>query len=289
MKNIVLIPAYRRPEFLYLCLLMIRQAEHWQDYKYRVCLDQGFDWLCRDVIKWAIAEGMDIDEQQTNYTGYTMGKQSYNVMHNLVKAASDTAEYVYMIEDDIMVSNQFFNWHRAAHATDEDVCCYIASANNNTKFNTTYDREAYYVGVKADYQGLGISYKKDFILNHIAPHDKREYYQHPINYCKRHFADSFIGNAFAEQDGLIRRVMERNDLRAMFPHVPQCYHAGYYGKNRGRYPAKMTLQDKIDTVSKIIFSDEAMKHSVEHQEWYEDSKPISLVQKQINKLHKIQP
>jgi hypothetical protein len=229
---------------------------------------------------------MDIEIVQTNYTGYSTGKQSYNVMHNLVECAKRTHQYVYMVEDDIMVSNRFFEWHDLAHGAGDDVVCWIASRNNNTRFLTTEDQRAYYIGTTTDYQGLGISYSRDFILEYIAPHDKREYYSQPVNYCRRYFPDSSIGHFFAEQDGLIRRVMEKNGMRAMFPHVAQCYHAGYYGKNRGDMPSRMSLQDKINMISGVIFNPDVMKNSVEHQEWYEDSTPVSLVNEPIGAVHR---
>lgn len=138
------------------------------------------------------------------------------------------ASVVHILEDDIFVAPDYFRWHEMAHATLRPA---IASAcrNQNTRLVPSDDpEEAYY---HPSYQSLGVSLRLD-VIDLVLRHATPEFYGDPIGYCARHFPDTALPVTYAEQAGLIRRLVERYGLRTLYAAVPRAYHAGFVGANR---------------------------------------------------------
>ena len=110
---------------------------------------------------------------------------------------------------------------------------------------------------------------------------------------QKKFPNNTFGEAFAEQDGLIRRIQQKEansgGMQIAFPHVPKAFHAGFYGKNRGQRISG-TLEERTNKIRSIIFDDEMMrtvnKGSVH---LYEDSIPVNLETERIENVTLIQP
>ena len=272
--NTVLIPAYRRPEFIWHCLQNIKLAEGADAMHYIFRLDHGFDPECLRVIEgWPHSH----EVAQTRRTPYQIGKQSYSLLTGYEIAASKSDGLVFMIEEDVMISRDFFRWHLAAQEAVPEAFCSIAVANPNRRMQDAHDRpEAYYLGT-GDYCSLGVCFRKEVLQKHVLPAANTTYFVNPIDYVARNFKGSPIGHAYAEQDGLIRRLQMRQgaSMPIVWPWMARAYHAGYYGKNRGAGP-RGPLAERIATLTSIIYSDEAMRTFAKHPEWYEDSRPINL-------------
>lgn len=274
MKDIVLIPCFKRPEFLSVCLEYILKAEFADQHTYVFLLDHGYDKTLHKVIN---AFPLEKQVRETPRTKYTLGKQSHNLLEGYKYACSITDGLVYLIEDDIMVANDFFKWHRLAQ--ERINFCTIATANNNTKRDNGTELDGYYVGTKSDYQSLGVCWQSSVLKRHILLHANEYYYSNPVGYCER-FTDSVIGKFFAEQDGLIRRIKERSNLPVLFASVPRAFHGGFIGYNRNRGKSiKGTLEQRIAFVRNVMESPELMREQAERPEFYEDSKPVNLVNK----------
>lgn len=272
LKSVVLIPCFKRPEFLAVCLEYILKAELSETYKYVFLLDYGYDKAIKNVIE---TFPLDKEIRQTKRTYYTLGKQSHNLLEGYKYACEITDGLVYLIEDDIMIANDFFKWHELAQQSIN--FCTIATANNNTKRPNGTDLTAYYKGTKADYQSLGVCWQSKVLKKYILQHANDRYYSNPVLYCER-FKDSSIGKFFAEQDGLIRRIKETTNLPVLFADVPRAFHGGFIGYNRNRgKKLKGTLEQRISFIREVMQSPELMKQQVEKPEFYEDSKPVNLV------------
>lgn len=275
MRDVVLIPAWRRPEFLVHCLLNIKRAEEADRMHYIFRFDQGHSAELYDAIK--LAEFTFSHEiTQTPHTKYLLAKQSFSLLTGYHLAAQKSLKLVYMIEEDVMVATDFFTWHRKVHEAHPRIFCSIGVANPNRDVRVHGKLEDYYLTTH-DYCSLGVCFSKDMLLRHVLPAATQKYYVDPINECKRQYPTSPFGGGYAEQDGLIRRVQWRLGMEhaIAYPYRARAYHAGLYGKNRGQGPTG-TLAKRMQYVTDIIYSDEAMRTFAKQPSWYEDSKPINL-------------
>lgn len=276
MKNVCLIAAWRRPEFLWHCIANIKLATGAEQLHYIFRLDHGYDPECMLVID---GFPFSYEVRETPKTHYQIGKQSYSLLTGYQYAALQATDLVFMIEEDVMVAGDFFRWHLAVQEQRPEAFCSIAVANPNRIMNDACSASGdYYIG-GGDYCSLGVCFRREVILERIAPFCETAYFANPVDYVHRRFKGLPIGHAFAEQDGLIRRIeMVGPRSGIVWPWVPKAYHAGYYGKNRGAGP-RGTLAQRIANLADIIYSDEAMRTFAKHPEWYEDSRPIDLTAK----------
>lgn len=291
--NAVLIPCFRRPEFLRECLRNIALAEGADRIFYIFRLDYGFDPLCLDVIK-----GFPLQHRisYTPKTPWTLTKQSYSVLTGLVEA-SQIGELVYLIEDDVIIGKDFFQWHEAAHRKE------LFSSHANLNINTTQVEgrwdEAYLT--HNAYSSIGTCIPSKVIHNLIRPcltesvssgRGAFRYLKHPMNYVRARFPKSTLGVSMCEQDGLIRRLQEEQDLPQAYPchqyidgllYGPRCYHAGFVGKNRKRTALIGSHEEKHERVVQTIYSTELMK--AECGDLWQDSVPCALELPQWQNLH----
>lgn len=275
--SVCLIPAWRRPEMLWHCLQNVRLATGAEEYFYLFRFDQDHDPDLHKVVKdFPFRHAIAI----TPRTKYQLAKQSYSLLTGM-QAAADMCTpggdcIVVMIEEDVMVGRDFFRWHRAIHDAHPTLFAAVASANPNRRVVDTGEAGDYYRS-SGDYCGIGVSWSAGVVRGFIAPHMATRYFNDPIRYCAETWPKSPFGKSYAEQDGLIRRIQWKcgADKPIAWPYVPKCYHAGFYGKNRGSGPMG-DLGDRIRRISEIIYSEEGMRTFAKHPEWFEDSRPINL-------------
>jgi hypothetical protein len=217
---------------------------------YLFCVDYG-----SDVDNYKVINAFPHEKKivKRGYRALHHGKQSYNVLEGYREACDLSDSFVFNIEDDIMVSDDFFWWHLNAHDGAKDIFCTIGTRNHNTHTDDTGDLGGWYTGSKTDYQSWGVCFPKHVLLRHVMPHCTDEYYRNPHRYIAQHFPGSSIGQFYVEQDGLIRRVMESSGLLPVFPTVARGYHAGFYSYHRNlRKEFRGVLADKIKRVGEIL-------------------------------------
>lgn len=274
-KDVVLIPAYGRPEFLQVCLELIERADYASSMFYIFALDHGFDPRNMDVIHdFHTRTGFDIITSEADPIFHKPSeKQSFNLLRGYKMAYDITDGFIFMIEDDVFISNDFFKWHYVVHEKEPNLFCSIGSENHNTKYRTSDDLESYYLS-HGDYQSIGVAFRSGRVplfLNRLKP----SYFDNPIEFCENEFPNSGIPRVYAEQDGFIRRVHIDNPYSIAFPHVPRAYHAGFYGMHRGGYlDSKTPMGERVDFVKKVAFDSVEMR---KRSGIYDDSNPISLV------------
>ncbi len=268
--EIVLIPVYQRPEFLYYCLDQIKKAFNAANYHYVFQIDVGYDPAILPIIrKFPFSKEL----MYTEATGYGLMKQSYSLLKGYMYSSEKSDNLVYLIEEDIMIASDFFLYHTEVQKN--EIFCSLSTENTNSKIHPTKDIDKYYFST-GDYNSLGVCFKKSIIIDYIKPHFIKEYMITPVDYLQKKFPGSKIGKFFAEQDGLIRRVQETSGLPTVYPCTPRAYHAGYYGKNRGKKHPSRDLKSRIAQVGSIIFDNKRMKAHALNPEYYEDSKPVNL-------------
>lgn len=278
MADVVVIPAYNRPEFLRLTLELITKNRGFQDYLYLFALDYGFKTTLLQEIKTFGKTGVNIEIIRTPYRNYREGKQSYNLLNGYRLAASKSTNLVFLIEDDVFISNIFFEWHKVVHQAEPEIFCSIATRNNNTQIDIPGDVGDYYLKTD-DYQSLGVCFKKQQV-EFFGQYVTSEYFSNPVEYCRRTFPTSPLNIMFSEQDGLLRRIMGKYGLYNAFSVNGLAYHAGAFsGKNRGRR-LEGTLEQKIQQLRDICFDKDKMREAVLSRGlplgYYLDSEPVSL-------------
>lgn len=275
-RDIVMIPCWRRPEFLWHCLDNLSQAEGVGELHLLFRVDTGFDPAILEVIKEFAPKLASHEVNIPVACPYRRTKQSANVLGGYLLAAATTRRYVFMVEEDIMVARDFFRWHYAVHAAQPRLFCSIAVRNTNRAVPASDDAEIYYL-TSHDYCSLGLCFERSIITEMIAPHVIRDYFARPRRYCERTFPDSRIGAGYVEQDGLIRRIQERaGDAHLIaYPYRPRAFHAGFFGYHR-RGALEGTLAERIRRVGEVIYNSEAMLRAAERPEYFEDSMPVPL-------------
>lgn len=270
--NKVVIPCFNRPEFLFWCLEKIKIAEKAAENKYIFCLDYGYD---TDNVKIINEFPFSKEIVRRNRHLPLNTKQSRNVLEGLRYAAETSInDIIYLIEDDVMIANDYFIWHEKVHAS--NVFCAIASKNINRHLNKGSNRLSDYYLSNGDYCGIGTSFKAGVIEKHIVPHINDSYYSDCIKYVIQHWPDSTIGAHYSEQDGLIRRIQSESGLPTAYPFVPRAYHAGFYGKGRDKKMYIANLPKRIKAIGEIIFDKTNMAKFALNEYFYFDSEPVSL-------------
>lgn len=275
-RDIVVIPCWRRPEFLWHCLDNLAQAEGIERLHVLFRADTGFDPAILQVIQEFAPKLVSHEVNTPVPCPYRRRKQSANLLGGYLMGAAATRRYVFMVEEDVMVARDFFRWHYAVHASQPRLFCSTAARNTKRAIAASSDPEIYYL-TSGDYCSLGVCLERSIISELLAPHVTLRYFANPRRYCEHQFAASGISADDVEQDGLIRRVQEcAGDAHPIaFPYRPRAFHAGFFGSDR-RGAIEGTLAERIRRVGEVIYNSEAMLRAAERADNFEDSMPVPL-------------
>ncbi len=261
MKDVVLVPTYLRPEYLQICLEHLAQTtatatpkEFWicadrrpdDEHRYKIILDWQNDVMSawRGTLPIRFVQGAI----------HQFSGNSFNVLESYKKAYKEPGvRNVYLVEDDVFVTPDFFRWHEMAAEVEPDAMCSIAyrcSRNHEARTDVT-DPGAYFTTAR-DYASIGVRWTREK-LGPVLEHAREEYYADQSGYIRRVFAGNRFEGDFAEQDGKIMRVMWNTRGFTVWPYVPRCFHLGWYGYHRpnGKRPDGF-LETKIGAIKGII-------------------------------------
>lgn len=278
-QDIVIIPSYWRCEFLYLCLEHLSECSESKDKEFWIFQDMkiGDSVKFKDdaaELEWVTniwKEKLNIRTFQRPENGHY--GNSYNVLRAYDRAYRTDAKYVYLVEDDIFVTKNFFNWHKIAQERHIHTFCSIAG---KAEANDLYiGHKAFRNEFSLDtpvYRSLGVCWKREN-LEEIIKHAVPEYYstmQSMAQYIYQNFPDSVTPpHLMIEQDGLITRIMEKNKELATWTVKPAAYHVGIYGYHRGidsQYMPIDTLPRRIDYFRKRLSDSAWLKRVADFQE-----------------------
>jgi hypothetical protein len=256
--DIVLVPTYSRPEYLHLCLEAISKAEGGRSkavWVARDCHSKDGAKHAREAAdiravvgdyRTSFADLRFIERAPHSYYG-----NSFNTLELYREAFGTDAEFVYLIEDDVVIEHDFFRWHEAVQGRGSYFCSiarYIC--NDGRSFPT--DDPAAYVESTRDYASLGVCFRREN-LKLIAPHCCPGYYGNMGGYIARKLPDSTLGAQFSEQDGLIQRVLHESGMLTAWACMPRAYHIGIHGYHRSQ-GARLTgpLKEKVRTLKHLL-------------------------------------
>lgn len=263
-RDIILVPCYFRPEFLYLTLEHIcaaRGSENkdlWLYHDRKFEDEEQFENELKEIevvisyFKRALGARLKpFMRPQNGYYG-----NSYNVLEAYAKAHATNAEFVYLIEDDVFITPDFFEWHNIAHRFNPECFCTVAGECDRNQHNCLEEFGAVNTdtGYSAtwfasrEYASLGVCWKREN-LKAVVEHANKDYYHNPSPYILKHFPSSTMGLKMMEQDGLIQRIAEQRLQKILFAVPQKSFHVGVFGYHRSIGPDNMfvgTLPERIE-------------------------------------------
>jgi len=242
MRDVVLITCWRRAEFLAVTLRDVVAAEKARRQHYVFLVDEGYAAEVLDVVR-----AFPLEHEIVINTERPMRGNSYNILSGFAYARRTGCRLTYLIEEDVRIARDFFVFHEAVHARFR---CFFASAVRNQNDDRTLPPRRSLIYFNRSYQSLGVSFPRRS-LDAIVEHHRPEFYAGPTAYVARHFPDSRIAAAYAEQDGLIHRIVEQRRERGAYPFVPRAYHAGFVGYNRPGRALRGTLDERIARLQRM--------------------------------------
>jgi hypothetical protein len=253
-KEICVVPTFRRPELLACCLKRIRAAE--PDIPISVFPDRG------------TIDDPQVQEVLSRFTGiethfvpqHTYHGNSYNAGEALRFAYNSGYDLIHYIEDDFFIKPDLFEWTRSRHERFDDVFC---SAGWVFNLHSPIDSGDYFVpwiyipqfSIRRD--------KLKLVLNYLRPSyyaDMQGFMQKQFSGCKLNGHESSV-IAHYEIDGLIQRIITDGKYQVLWPSVAKGLHRGGWGYNRGwtdqelLLGASSTLDERITKVEELA-SDE---------------------------------
>lgn len=226
--NLVVIPAYRRPAMLAASLSTIQASPQACYQRYLFTLDRRSYGANEHVIQSFQCTNTGKVSRRHNYPGYT-----YNVLEALRTAHEmlKPNDLVYVIAEDVLVSQDVFVFHEDAHAVDP-VAWFVSSARGPRKILTAPEESAKIV-YRSPFTDLRCVSFQAWRLAALIDHAVRDYYRDMIGYCAKNLETGGYSTTDVEFAGLVRRVMVETNGYGLYPTTPRACHVGYVGTNRG--------------------------------------------------------
>lgn len=252
MKEIVIVPAWRRPDFLAATLERLRAADEGHQH-YWISLDRRFDKQVGQIANQFVYKfgpvRVKVLQRMHPYQG-----NSFNVLRSYEEAIKAGYEMIHLVEEDIFVADDYFAYHRAAHQLVPNV--FAVSGARNQNYPGDPDPEPGAIYLAPQYQSVAVSFRAEMLAS-VMKHAVSSYYHNPIKYCRRAFPRTRIPVGNAEQDGLINRVVEASNARIAYPTVPVAYHAGFMGYHRNGEPALVPGKSVQAAATELLSMDAA--------------------------------
>lgn len=228
--EVVIIPAWRRPDFLKATLMRLVALDGREHVHFLVSIDRGFTPGVWSVVQWftqAVGRPrVTVKRRRHAYRG-----NSFNVLSAYQEALALHPEFVHLIEEDIFVGHDYLHTARRVHELAPEA--FNVSACRNQQFplgvEPPNEDDAFYL--HSAYQSLAVSWRPE-ALSRVLSYVNQRYYANPVRYCQHHFPGSRITPGNAEQDGLVHRIMEIEHAMAGYMASPRAYHAGFEGYHR---------------------------------------------------------
>ena len=229
--DVVLITTYNRPEYLRLCLEYLAQAEGIDTKEIWICIDRG-RVLYREICE-VLCDFPKLHIRTFVRDAHTYHGNTYNTMEAYKEAYASNANFVYLVEDDVLVRPDFFKWHESVQACGDFMCsiAYHCLRNTGTFIGCT-DPTAYFTS-KKDYASIGVCWRRERLAP-VVEHARDEYYKDLSGYINRCFPNNRFNDCFTEQDGIVMRILDETKGQTVWPYVPRAYHIGFAGYNRPR-------------------------------------------------------
>jgi hypothetical protein len=160
----------------------------------------------------------------------------WNILNALKYGYETGARYVFIVEEDICIFPDYFDWHMAAQTSGD----YIATCGRKMLRYPNYTA----------YTNPGSCFSHDK-LGLIARHITSELFQDHVGYMDKTFG--VMDESSHLDDGLIRRVARQHGLQVKYPETPKCAHIGFrMYNNLDIYQNQGDIETRIAGLRKML-------------------------------------
>lgn len=267
-KNIVVMPTLKRPEFLALALEKLSRAQYVEEVDVRICLDDCPDTTLDEVeyVRDTYFPTADILRAKSHVAALS---GCWNILHALKSGYDSGANLVFLVEEDVMVYPDYFDWHVKAHEIWDLLDMPLLATCG--RYCSRY-LESYYTN-----PGACLSRA---LLTALVPHINDEFFADRRGYMDRTFG--IWEEASDLDDGLIRRVIRATGATVRYPTDPAVAHQGYhqYGRSAGNKTSG-TITERIEQLRLILAGIDSTQRYYRDFEPYDNSRTAVQVQDMV--------
>jgi hypothetical protein len=207
-------PTLRRPEMLALSLERIAQNRYAKLLDVRIFLDTSSQACLEEV---GCVRNTYFPEALLFQAGPHLGVPSgmWNILNSLKQGYETGADFVFLIEEDVLIFPDYFDWHLGAQEEGE----YLATCGRRIPRLPEYDQ---YTNPGSCFSG--------HVLARVVKHINYELFSNRTAYMKEKFGHQ--DEVSDLDDGLIRRIVKQLGARVRYPMTPKCAHIGFQAYNR---------------------------------------------------------
>lgn len=278
--DVIVLPIYNREATLSITLDLIGKTAEHQQFYYLFVADCGYRSTVIPVAnQWLQSHRGEIYKIGREQAQSPV-KQSYALYRGYHRALELTTGFVFLIEDDIAVSNRFFEWHyKILEKTTAKLS--IATKQRDVPYPIPADHTNYII--KSDYQSLGVCWRSDS-LRQVLELFTPAYWRNPFGYINQIYPE--LGQFVASQDGVIHKHILANKWDVAFPIYPKAFHFGAAGLNRPLKRFTGVLNEKKQKILHFCFDADRLKlmlrqYGIPLDPYFYDSIPINLVQPEV--------
>ncbi len=251
-RDVVIVPTYDRPEYLAVCLEYLSEARGIADKEIWICQDNHVGAYPEPGVlavfqSRGFLRARNIEVKCTMRSAHNYYGNSVNIFKSLKQAVETGAERIFLVEDDIMVMPDFFEWHEEVLAAVNPFVSCGTAVNKSAHFpingryaqdETFQDAAAVYLSESA-YSSHAIAIKKENAKVLVEVFANEKIYES-------------LEPGF-EQDIMIQKFLVTNKLKSAWPYVPRAYNVGMrsYHINTGMR-VNGTPEEKRATLKAII-------------------------------------
>jgi hypothetical protein len=212
-QSVVVIPTLKRPEFLALTLERLANAgaEH---LDVRIFVDWGIKDRHEDVAYVRDTYLPSAQIYQANPHVRVLSG-AWNILMSLKEGWETGAPYVFLVEEDVMVRPEFFEWH---WKTQEEGDYFVTCGRKYLRMPLNF------------YSNPGTCYRHDK-LSLVIPHINEDYFKNTEVYVDKHFPQ-YRGMDGSLDDGLIRKIQRSVEGSVVCAEPPVAHHQGFHYYNR---------------------------------------------------------
>lgn len=249
-RDVVIVPCNERPEYTRLCLEYLSKARGVQDKNVWLSQDNHCDPMHAEQLMEMFPVADFGYKTFPFFQHHIMAShQSYgnsaNLITSLTRAYNEEGERIFLVEDDIMVSPDFFEWHERMLSEVHPFVSCASALNKSAHFQINGpDRMDEWINDPAAYKQVIGPYSSHAVaFQRFAVGDLLKY----INKRAPAWMPGF------EQDLMTQAYLKASGNRSVWPYVPRAYNIGMrsYHINTAM-PIFGTLEQKVAALRTII-------------------------------------
>jgi hypothetical protein len=163
----------------------------------------------------------------------------FNILESIRDGYNADADLVFLVEEDILVRQNYFQWHLEIHTKSE---CLASCGRKDPNHYPLYGPL---------YTNPGSCLRRE-LIEQIIPHINDQYFTRLRDYLDEHFGPWDTQSML--DDGLIRRVIRQMGGRAVYPETAVCAHQGFrlYNKIDIYMNQEIGIEKRIARLREII-------------------------------------